>query len=119
MFDPLAHGAVRRRKSNEQFNPLEYGAKQRSTQSSGKSYDKYRIKPQQQEKSLGQNINEYADVAGKSFNRGMAGLLDLPQLVGAGVEELGNLIPGGTPTHHVSSLTPVSEHVTKLANQAG
>jgi|SRR5271154_148134 len=72
-----------------------------------------------QEKSLGQNINEYADVAGKSFNRGALGLLDLPQLAATGVEELGNIIPGGTPTHHVSSFTPVSERFSNLANKVG
>jgi hypothetical protein len=86
--------------------------------STANRWDKYRIQPQQQ-KSVGQNINEYADVAGKSFNRGVLGLLDLPQLAATGVEELGNLIPGGTKTHHVSSLTPVSEHVTNLANKVG
>lgn len=92
---------------------------QASPQSSGSSYDKYRIQPQKQEKSLGQNINEYADVAGKSFNRGAVGLLDLPQLAATGIEELGNLIPGGTPTHHISSFTPVSERVSNLANKIG
>jgi hypothetical protein len=82
-------------------------------------WEKYRIQPQKQEKSLGQSINEYADVAGKSFNRGALGLLDLPQLAATGVEELGNLIPGGTPTHYASSVTPVSERVSNLANKVG
>ncbi len=68
---------------------------------------------------VGQTINEYQDVVGKSFNRGVLGLLDLPQLAATGVEELGNLIPGGTPTHHISALTPVSEHVRNVANKVG
>lgn len=110
---------------------------------SGKSYDKYRVTPAKQEENptlhraipkeqedywtgrkkafqdIGQNINQYRDIAGKTFNRGVAGILDLPQLAATGVEELGNLIPGGTPTHHAAALTPVSEHVRNFSNKVG
>lgn len=64
-------------------------------------------------------IDGYKDVIDKSFRREALGILDLPQLAATGVEELTNYIPGVKPTHHMASLTPVSERIRRAANSVG